>query len=542
MNPALLKLISLQTRGFFRRSLKGSGSGTRILFFIVGAVLIVGWLSASLFNVMVARQRSDPLEVRMTAPLVLLGICLMTIVTSAGDKAIAFTRGEVDQLFPGPFSRRELLAYKLLKSTLLALLTGLILSLAMLRHAQWWLACFIGVYLSLMFVQFFSIAIVMVGQTVGAIAYSRLRKLVIGIAIVALLVAGQGWLSRSAGNFNFEQFAQQVHGSTIGGALLAPLQPFGNAITANGFPELLKWSVYSLFLVGVLVALVIVLDANYLEAAVAASQRRYDKIQKIRGGSFLSGIGVGKKARWQLPPFPFTGGAGPIAWRQITNAMRSSFGLILLLIMIGLVVASLLRVTPHTGKSVIRGALILGGYLTFLLSGMLNFDFRGDVDQMDVLKALPINSIALTLGQLAAPVMVMTTLHVLAFAGLWFVIGPQKQTLLAAAPLIVPFNLLVFCSENLIFLLFPHRPAAASPGDLQVLGRKFIFLLMKGLVLMVGLCVAGSIGVTAWILTAKSTAALICASWIALAIEGAALVPAIAWAYRKFDPSTDTPA
>jgi len=539
MNPALLKLIFMQTRGFFRRSFRGSGLG-RVAFFAVGAALIGLWLLANVINA-VAQRRSEPARVRMIAPLAILGFCLVTLITSAGDRAIAFTAGEVDQLFPGPFTRRQLLFYKLLKSTLLAGLTAMILSLVMLRHAQWWFACFVGTYLAVVFVMYFNIAAVMVGQTIGVAAYSRARKFIVALVIIAVFAAGKMFVGSGTTNYSAIELAQQIHASPVGRVVLAPLEPFGNAITATRASELFKWAAYAAFLLVIVLAIVVVLDANYLEAAMAASQRRYEKIRKIRGGSFLSGVGLGKQPRRHLPVFPWLGGAGPIAWRQLTNAMRSSRGLLLLLGSLALLMLAIYRLIPHNPKELLNvgvGAML---WLTFLLSGMLNFDFRGDVDQMDVLKALPINSVALTLGQLVSPVLVMSMIHIAVLLAMGTIIHNYSAIALAAA-LILPINLLLFCAENLVFLLFPHRPAAASPGDLQILGRKFVFLLMKGLVLMIGALIAGCFAALAWVFTGKSLVVVGAVAWIALAVECAALVPAIAWAYRRFDPSVDTPA
>src|SRR2546423_6933909 len=161
MNRALFMLIWLQGRGLARQMTRGAGTVKRIVFFTLGAGLLVLWLVSGVINA--SFRRSDPSHVRAAVPLVLLAACVVSAITSAGDKAIAFTPGEVDQLFPGPFSRRQVLAYKLTKSTLLAVLTGLLLSIALLRHAQYWIACFIGVFLSLVFVQFFSIAALLAG-------------------------------------------------------------------------------------------------------------------------------------------------------------------------------------------------------------------------------------------------------------------------------------------------------------------------------------------------------------------------------------------
>src|SRR6185437_13189913 len=202
MNPALPKLIYLQGRGMLRRMTRGAGTARRIVFFVVGAMLFIMWLLSGVANSFM--RRSDPGRVRAVTPLAILGVCILTAITSAGDKAIAFTPGEVDQLFPGPFSRRELLAYKILKSLFAAMLTGLILSIALLRHAQWWLACFIGIFLSLLFVQFFSIAVVLAGQTIGARAYSKMRRVVLILALAGCVIAARLWVGSGRGGKGIE--------------------------------------------------------------------------------------------------------------------------------------------------------------------------------------------------------------------------------------------------------------------------------------------------------------------------------------------------
>ena len=57
------------------------------------------WLASVVLSA--TMQRPNPEYVRGVVPLILLGICLLTTMTSAGDKAVAFTPGEVDLLFPG---------------------------------------------------------------------------------------------------------------------------------------------------------------------------------------------------------------------------------------------------------------------------------------------------------------------------------------------------------------------------------------------------------------------------------------------------------
>src|SRR4051812_34325007 len=113
--PALIQLLRLQGIGFVRRLWRAIKRPKGGVLFGFGVVFFILWLGLSIVT---GRMQQNALEsVRTVAPLLLLGVCLLTAVTSAGDKAIAFTPGEVDFLFPGPFPRRQLLLFKLTKST-----------------------------------------------------------------------------------------------------------------------------------------------------------------------------------------------------------------------------------------------------------------------------------------------------------------------------------------------------------------------------------------------------------------------------------------
>ncbi|HZL34614.1 MAG TPA: putative ABC exporter domain-containing protein [Tepidisphaeraceae bacterium] len=536
MHPALYKLISLQFRGVRRQMLRGAGSPGRMLVFAVGGLLFLGWL-ASVFFTLKQKGHADPNRVRQVMPLALLGICILTALTSAGDKAIAFTPGEVDQLFPGPFSRRELLAYKLIKSTLGALLTGLILSAVMLKYALWWPACFAGVFLALLFVQWFSIVILLGGQALGQIAYSRMRKFIlIGLGVLAVMGA-RTWMG--GGTLAAETAVAQFHDSAVGHVLLAPFEAFGNAMTAPRAAEAIKWSAYAILLNAGMLALVLVMDGYYLETATAASERRYAKIQRIRAGSFLS-MGVSKTANWQLPNFPWAGGAGPIAWRQATNAGRSSRGLLLLLLIVVVGAAPVLAVGAHN-KEIVGMLAGLMVWLTFLCSSMLNFDFRGDVDQMESLKALPLAGSAVVIGEMITPILLMTCFHWL-LLGVALINVPWQRPMIAVGMAVaLPFNAILFEAENLIFLLFPSRPVAVSPGDFQVMGRKFVFLLAKFIIIALAIILAAIPAGLAWVLTGKSLPVPTLIACMILSAQVVAMVPLIAWAYRRYDPSIHTP-
>jgi hypothetical protein len=171
----------------------------------------------------------------------------------------------------------------------------------------------------------------------------------------------------------------------------------------------------------------------------------------------------------------------------------------------------------------------------------MKFDFRGDLDHFDTLKSLPLPSVALSLGQIAVPAFILTCFHVIILFGVAVASPNQRGMLLVAAWLALPFNALLVASDNLIFLLFPARPAAASPGDFQMMGRQAAQLILKAIVVVIGCLIAFAIAIPVHILTGGSLVVLAILAWTILALETAALVPAIAKAFRRFDPSLDMP-
>jgi hypothetical protein len=539
MPHALFHLMRLQFRGLTRRSLRGARTLRRLALFALGAVILLMWLGPSLFFSH-RLPKSDPQRIRTAAPFALLGICVLTLVTSAGDKAISFTPGEVDMLFPGPFTRRQLIVYKLGKSTAAAMLSALFLSVLLHRHARWWPACYMGVFLSLLFIQFFSINAVIVTQTLGTRLQARVRLAVfIGAVVAGALIAREVFGGSTP--LSVEQMMQSIGSSGIGYLVLAPFSCFAEAMTAPTLAELLHWGLPAITIDVALLALLLMLDANYLEAASVASERRYAQLQRIRGGSFLS-VGMSSSASWHVPQPPFLGGVGPVVWRQITGAARSSKGLLFLLLILAVGAAPLAYSTGRQTHQFIWTFATVAAWLTLLVSTMLKFDFRGDLDLMDTLKSLPLRPWALATGQLLAPSLLLGVTHLALLAVAAHFVSHHASAFICAAVLVLPLDLLLFAVENLLFLLFPTRPAAASPGDFQILGRQALVLAGKMIVLTIVAVPPLAIAILVWTVTSKSVAAFTIAAAALVMAEVMAMIPLIGWAFVRFDPSIHTPA
>src|SRR4051794_14003044 len=187
--PALLTLMKLQLRARLRASVRGAKTPKGVAFLVVALVIVVLWLGPAIFSAFVVR-RADPDNVRTVLPLALLGLTIVTAMAHGGDKAVSFTPAEVNFLFPGPFKRRQLLLYKIAKSTAGAVLSALLLSMVMLRYATLWAGAFLGGLLAMLFLQFASMAFVLTRQTAGeGTSYARGRRAVLVIILLAAGVA-----------------------------------------------------------------------------------------------------------------------------------------------------------------------------------------------------------------------------------------------------------------------------------------------------------------------------------------------------------------
>jgi hypothetical protein len=237
---------------------------------------------------------------------------------------------------------------------------------------------------------------------------------------------------------------------------------------------------------------------------------------------------------------------GPTAWRQLVTAVRSLRGLLIFLAIFGgiLVIMPLALALggdhpnqPDVGI-VVAGSLL--GISIVSLPAMMAFDFRGDLDRMDLLKCLPIPPWRLAIGQLLAPVLLLSLIQLGALACIQALWGGLENVVPYVVLAVWPGDFLAFAVDNLLFLWFPSRQTVATPGDFQLMGRQLVMLLAKLLVVGVPAGVAGVAGGVVFALTGQHWLA---AAVVALVLTGFAvpLLPALAAAFRNFDVSRDMP-
>src|SRR5438874_5570284 len=195
MHPALWFLLWLRLYGWMRRLGRNLGTVKGVALAILGILFLAPCLFSWVFSLFIPTQPPPGPEkieeVRQLGPLALLGFTVLSLLSSAGERGVvAFTPAEVTFLFAGPFSRRQLLAYKIIIAFLSSLLMAVIFLfwLASLRLPSVMLGFgYLAIVLALMFVQLLIMAIGFVAGTIGVQAYNRRRKFILlGVAAVAL--------------------------------------------------------------------------------------------------------------------------------------------------------------------------------------------------------------------------------------------------------------------------------------------------------------------------------------------------------------------
>jgi hypothetical protein len=539
VNHALWLLIGLQLRGWLRYL-------GRNLRTVKGATLALVGFSVCLFYVLLlvlARTQSgvSPEKLRMFGPAGLVMYCLLNVLLSSGDRTIYFTPAEVNFLFTGPYSRREVLGYKIVSTLLIGLPTVLLMAAFLRGYAEWFLAAFVGLILVYVFMQLFTMALSLLATSVGARMFTRGRRLVLAAVVVgaaALLVPSAAVEPGSSP----QQIVERLANVPAWQVLTRPLGWFFDAFLATNYYDLAVSAALALLVDLALLAVVLGLDAYYLESAAAASARVYARIQRMRRAGLAGDApSAGGKVRLSLPAFPWWGGIGPTVWRQMTTAMRGMVRLLTIMgILVGIMGVPLLSGPHEDGEAVAKlGSVLL--WLTIFLTALVPFDFRGDLERLALLKTLPVPAWRLAVGQLLTPVLLVTLLHWLVLAAALPFTPESGPWLAGLAAFALPFNFLLFALENLLFLLFPTRLTANTPGDFQALGRSILFLAAKVLGLVIVSLFAAMVGgLVGWLTHSIVLGAA--AAWPVVALSGAALVPLIALAFRAFDVGRDMPA
>lgn len=543
MEPALAKLIFLRFRGGLRRRFRRLATVSGLVRSIAGIGLLgicLAWVVCSGPSTEQAAWAPEvvrPATARMM-PVMLLAACLVTLAGASGP-SIYFSPAEVNFLFAGPFRRRSLLLYKFAIYGIGALMSALFVTVCLPHYAGGWASALAGTFLTLAFIQLFSVALGLAGQTVAAGTFFRIRwAVIVGIGLVAVVAWCLG-LGETEGADLASSF-DAWRSSLAGQVLLAPFQVFANTLMAENPWDLLGWGSLAAAINLALLGITLWLDAEYLEAVEASSRRLHQRWQRMQRGR--AAVRPEAMVAVRIPPLPRCRGVGTIAWRQLTTAARTSYRSLALLLIAAALGGPLLVAAARNGVSMPSLVGLVAVASVVLAPRTLTFDFRGDVDYFDQLKSLPLSPIMITLGELLAPVALASTAHLLLLGGT-ILAAPSsvRPFLLALIPSIPAVNLLHYGLENLIFLLFPARVLPVGRVDFEFFGRMFLETGFKLLWLTICLTLAAVSALWVYLAADQALAAASAVAAFALLTAAAPTILLGAWAFRRFDVSRSLP-
>ena len=131
MHRALWLLLGLQMRGWLRYLGKNLQTIRGALLAMVGLGVFVPWLLSALFAP--TSTGIETTQLGRFGPAILLLYCVANVLFSSHERAVHFSPAEVQFLFTGPFTRRQILAYKV-SLTLIASVPLSLLMSAVIRE------------------------------------------------------------------------------------------------------------------------------------------------------------------------------------------------------------------------------------------------------------------------------------------------------------------------------------------------------------------------------------------------------------------------
>jgi len=288
---ALVLLKLLEMRGMARRMLKQMKRPAGALFVVAYICMFLPAVLSSLL------MRKSPIQLSSDwilrgAPALIGCLCVMSMLAPEMRIAMNFKPAEIDVLFTGPYSRRHILTYKLMGTVLGSLFMALIFFLASFAFAPTRLPMFVGIYLSILFATMFSTAYSMLIQAVSV------RVKYLGYLVAAGVFGALGYaiytvltdVSNTAGVQSDPALIYEfVFQHPVVRWMSMPFMPFAHVMAADGGAAAwAMWTTVSAAIVVALYVLIVLLDADYMEAAMARSAKQYATLERFKRGHFIS--------------------------------------------------------------------------------------------------------------------------------------------------------------------------------------------------------------------------------------------------------------
>ncbi len=560
LHPALRRLLRAQASAKWRRLTRAFSCRRRFYLSILAVVLAAVWLGNVALSVLF-REPTEPTRFARLVPVGFLVYGLWHLIKASfkrPEEAIEWTSAEREWLCAGPFTRRDLVLYRLAGIANATWIKAACFAILMLPDLSSPWAGFVGALLALLFLDLLRLAIEITAFSLDARSYHRWRlaaAILVSGALVSTLViafsAPDDWRSTTTPlslslMMHVLSSSASLLDTLVGQALLLPFELFAQLIVSPSQDA--SWGLMLSVCLGLVIAmgsLVLYLD-RFFERTVRAREQREYPLQAFAANEPADAVGAGSPISPNRPRIWWLRGAGPIMWRQLRGAYKQRSSLAVAMALPGALALLPVVICRDGRQALLHVSAALTFYSFLLLPTALKFDFRRDIQRMAILKTLPIRPVALVLGQIATPALLALGFQAAVLLVTLGLCPYPVWMLLATLLLLAPLNTLIFAVDNLVYLLYPYR---LNQEGIEIFLRTTLTFTAKGLLFTAGLVLT-----FLWSFAAHQIAGalprglddaaivFVLGGGILLAASTACIVLLLARAYLRFDPSQDTPA
>ena len=486
--------MKFQTAGKIRRVANAFRSRRKIVLSVLAVFLGFVWLGQTVLAILF-REPAEPTALRTWLSVSLLLYCVFHLIKIGCRKPVEpfeWTEAEKQNLLAAPLSRKHLVTYRLVSYFFATAAKAMCFAVVMIPDLSSPLAGYAGMFLGLSLIDLVRVLLERIAWTASntsARCWAIVRATMLIPAFTLLAVA----FYQTAYSPDFEAAIQSPNPLSIPQFFLAVVSDLvaKPPVSWVMVPWLAVVDVVQaaqcdfgfLFRVTMLYAALFGLTAIVYYADRKGSSWLTKLALRGDMDSLRKKVDEKKKARKPAASPVGFGGAKAIVWHQVLGAIhyRSTL-LFALAIPTILSCAPLLSKNPGIPNSLgIIGSMVFYSFL--LLPPALMLDFRRDAQRLAMWKATPIRPYALTVGQLAVPVALMS-LFQLAVLLIAVFIGGHSLLMLLAWPLLAPMNVLIIGMENAIFLMHPYR---RNQEGIEVFLRTILTFTGKGVLFAIGL-------------------------------------------------------
>jgi len=567
----------------FRNRIRNAVKRLRQPKYLISALVGLGYLYLMFFRqVFSGPMRRPPMPMGLPADLLplietvaafaLLFMVLFPWIWPGRGGGLRFTESEIQFLFPAPISRRALVNFRLFKMQL-GILFGVLISFVVFGRGRffdhpvyfvvtlWVIYSFLGLY---------NVGTSLIKMSLADHGIAGFKRQVWILAVLAGLVVSvvvwvRGFVSPMPQNDNMtlKDMVTWLVRITEAGPAYYFLYPFRTLVRPAFAAEpaiFLLRVLPALAIAGLVYLWVIWTDFSFEEASLERARKMAVRLEAARSGSWRSRprtIPKGRRPLFDLSPagFPFVA----VFWKNLISVGRlSTMRVLFSMVSMGIGMAIVFSRSGNRGNvlPMIVGtmAMAMAGFLTMLGPMMIRDDFRSDLLQVDLLKTLPVTGWSMVLGEVLAPVALLSAIEwallliaaivVPSIGKISLSITQRIEFGLSAALLLPCFSLVGILIQNAAVLIWPGwvELGKGRRQGIEAMGQRLITMAATILTLVLAVIPAGILFalvffVGSWLIGMAILP--ICSLVAALAILSEAAF-AIVWLgriYDKFDAS-----